>query len=118
MSEQEQIDICGQTLTWRKNVAGSLSFCVLHELVDQHGEVIASGTLKDEVARDARYRILTAPRDEPLTLEEFRSVAMLVPVIPGRKVSEARASADSFWTSATEVMPDRHFGARRCASMI
>jgi len=95
MSEQEQINICGQTFSWRKNTANPLSFCVLHELINRDGDVFSSGVLKDDAVRHARYRILTAPREEHLTLEEFRSVAMLVPVIPGRK-GERGESANRF----------------------
>ncbi|MDP2759895.1 MAG: hypothetical protein Q8O64_05745 [Sideroxyarcus sp.] len=80
---EEMINVCGVDLAWRKNTIAIKHF-VVHELVDHDGDVFGSGILKDEALRDARYRLLTAPRDTPLSLDEFRSVALIIPVIPGR----------------------------------
>lgn len=84
MSAQETITVGGISLSWRRNCIADARF-VVHELVDESGAVIGKGMLREDAERDARHRILTAPRDAPLTIDEFRSIALIVPVVPGRK---------------------------------
>jgi len=85
----ETIEIGGHQLLWAQDI--SHATILRHALINDRDEVISNHPLREDVILGARYHLLSKLATE-MSFDDFRSVVLVIPVVPGRDGERGESS--------------------------